>query len=1048
MLFDIFEGIEAFPAIDAAQVYYDMEILHATAQQVEALDLRLEELATNLSQSDKEALNNALVTAFAPVQTAFDDATSFADHALRTRDGMVAYVNNFFESAVSAFAGITGISTAVDLVIFSFDTIGDLLAEDQPVATVLYEALANFVTDGINLSSDILSGAVSVDASFQRFESALDGLLDALDIVDGTLGDLEEKLTRDVPQISGLASLAEVAVQGLKLYRNFQEADALASARTLAQAPQAGEFFDAADKLVLLNRAEAIDDLIFAFGKFAPASVGPLKSAVMAVVDNFRDNFSVQPFIDLDDLRDDFAKVAPVYLTYYRQAEALATAYSENSGHLTTSGNDTIYGDDEAEFIRLGGGNDLVFGGRGNDDLRGESGRDDLRGEDGDDSLFGGSERDTIYGGEDNDDLRGEAGNDLLRGEAGNDTLYGGEGDDELFGDEGEDQLNGGLGQDQLRGGPDADLFVFDQMSLQDAKNGIIDTIADFRQGDGTQYDETERDSIALFGIIDAAILNGEALENLVKYERNQFDNKLRLFVDPDGTGSSETWVELAILEGVPSGADIDPVVEEGGTEQELDQTTPSAPGSFSVSPASTSVVEDNRSISFTISRRDDELSETVYVSTTFDRGSLNGNDYEGLENEPVTFAAGVKTRTISVNIREDSRDETPETFGFIVQSSPDQAASQYLASASFTILDDDSGGGTPSFTENDDEEWITPSGGNEAFDALGGDDLVVFDLRAWSSISSSVSGGLFRYFGDGDQVSVSNLERAFVIGSSDGDNITTGSGNDGIIGGNGDDNLNAGGGVDVVDAGRGDDTISGIGVGEIVAGGTGRDLVSFDASAATQDLSLNLGTGEGLGGSWTGIERVTGSLGEGNDTVVAGAQFERLLGGDGEDLLVLDYSNGFAGSTDVITSINLNLDNDSTRSGGNEYIYYTDSADEAQSYRTYFNQFERFDITGTDGNDNIRTKDGNDRIVAGDGDDYISAGGGADTLNGGAGDDFFEGVGFDDVIDGGTGRDLVRFDASAATQDLSLNLGTGEGLGGSWTGIERVTGSLGEGND
>lgn len=480
LLFDIFEGLEAFPAIDVAQVYRDMELLHATAQQVDALNLRLEGLDLSLPQSDKDALYAAIDSAFAPVQVALDDATSFADNALRTASGMAAYINNFFESAVSGFAGIVGISTAVDLVIFSADAIGDLLAEDEPIDTVLHDALVDFVTDGINLASDILSGSVTSDASYQRFEGALDRLLDFFDIVDGALGDLEKKLEA----VTGLAALGEVAVQSLKLYRNFQEADALASARALAQAPQANDFFDAADKLILLNRAEAIDDLIFAFGKFAPASVGPLKSAVSAVVDNFRENFSVQPFIDLDGLRDDFAKVAPTYLAFYRQAEALTTAYAENSGHLTTEGNDTVYGDDDGEFIRLGGGNDVAFGGGGNDDLRGEDGRDDLRGEGGNDDLFGGAESDTLYGGDNDDDLRGESGNDQLRGEADNDTLYGGDGEDELFGDGGNDNLIGEADNDDLDGGAGAsDVAIYQRSfagnyTITDLGNGRYEVTA------------------------------------------------------------------------------------------------------------------------------------------------------------------------------------------------------------------------------------------------------------------------------------------------------------------------------------------------------------------------------------------------------------------------------------------------------------------------------------------------------------------------------------------------------------------------------------------
>ncbi|WP_299207977.1 calcium-binding protein [uncultured Tateyamaria sp.] len=462
LLFGIFEGLEAFPEINVAQVYRDIEILHATGQSVDALNARLEALRPNLSQTDEDALSNALSEAFAPVQTALDDTASFGDNALRTGAGAAAYVNNFFEGAVSAFAGITGISTAVDLTLFAANTIGDLLVEGDPIDTVLCEALTEFVTGGINLASNILSGALSVDASYRLFEDALNRLMDALDILDGGLGDLEQKLTQEVPQITGLAALAEVALQALNLFRNFEDAEALVSARELAEAPQANDFFDAADKLILINRAEAIDDLVFAFGKFAPASVGPLKAAVTALVDNFRENFSVQPFIALDEMRDSFGEVANVYLSYCQQADALTTAYAENSGHLTTEGNDTIYGDDDGEFIRLGGGNDVAFGGGGNDDLRGEEGQDDLRGEGGNDNLFGGPGWDSLYGGNNDDDLRGEAGNDLLRGEADNDTLYGGSGEDQLFGDGGNDSLIGEADNDTLDGGDgSSDVAVY-----------------------------------------------------------------------------------------------------------------------------------------------------------------------------------------------------------------------------------------------------------------------------------------------------------------------------------------------------------------------------------------------------------------------------------------------------------------------------------------------------------------------------------------------------------------------------------------------------------
>ncbi len=62
-----------------------------------------------------------------------------------------------------------------------------------------------------------------------------------------------------------------------------------------------------------------------------------------------------------------------------------------------------------------------------------------------------------------------------------------------------------------------------------------------------------------------------------------------------------------------------------------------------------------------------------------------------------------------------------------------------------------------------------------------------------------------------------------------------------------------------------------------------------------TQDLTINLMTGEDAGGSWTGLEHVTGTLGSGNDDVTVGMQLLDLDGGGGVDHITLDYSGALA---------------------------------------------------------------------------------------------------------------------------------------------------------
>jgi Ca2+-binding RTX toxin-like protein len=104
------------------------------------------------------------------------------------------------------------------------------------------------------------------------------------------------------------------------------------------------------------------------------------------------------------------------------------------------SGNDVIYGNSAANFLRGGNGNDRIYGQGGADTLIGGNGNDLL-----DSDTLGAL--DTI-----GDRLDGRAGNDTLLGEAGDDTLDGGTGNDTLTGAGGNDTLIGGSGSDVLSG--------------------------------------------------------------------------------------------------------------------------------------------------------------------------------------------------------------------------------------------------------------------------------------------------------------------------------------------------------------------------------------------------------------------------------------------------------------------------------------------------------------------------------------------------------------------------------------------------------------------
>ncbi|MFC3183268.1 calcium-binding protein [Cypionkella sinensis] len=105
------------------------------------------------------------------------------------------------------------------------------------------------------------------------------------------------------------------------------------------------------------------------------------------------------------------------------------------------SGSDRLIGNDVANYIESGAGNDTVFGGNGND---------------------------TVYGSYGNDLISGDAGDDRIYSEWGSDTVTGGLGKDILFG--------GSL--DGVR-----DIFVFNNVSESGSGESLRDQIFDFASG-------------------------------------------------------------------------------------------------------------------------------------------------------------------------------------------------------------------------------------------------------------------------------------------------------------------------------------------------------------------------------------------------------------------------------------------------------------------------------------------------------------------------------------------------------------------------------------
>jgi len=145
-------------------------------------------------------------------------------------------------------------------------------------------------------------------------------------------------------------------------------------------------------------------------------------------------------------------------------------------------GNDTITGDESADWLFGGNGNDTINGGDGADYIEGNAGVDAVHGDDNADHILGGSSSDTSPGGgsaqsytlacDDGDNLYGDAGDDVMLGDNGliaadgTTTMSvsdpGTFGDDVMRGSSGQDQMYGELGSDTMTGDADQDYLLGD----------------------------------------------------------------------------------------------------------------------------------------------------------------------------------------------------------------------------------------------------------------------------------------------------------------------------------------------------------------------------------------------------------------------------------------------------------------------------------------------------------------------------------------------------------------------------------------------------------
>lgn len=194
-----------------------------------------------------------------------------------------------------------------------------------------------------------------------------------------------------------------------------------------------------------------------------------------------------------------------------------------------------------------------------------------------------------------------------------------------------------------------------------------------------------------------------------------------------------------------------------------------------------------------------------------------------------------------------------------------------------------------------------------------------------------------------------------------------------------------------------GDDDLTGSSLGDRILAGPGNDIV--DGRDGNDRIAGEDGNDQLNGGS--GADRISG--GEGDDQLSGGDDNDRLLGGDGDDFLDggagNDTANGGAGA-DLLYGdagndrLKGGIDDDTLDGGVGNDVLYGDAGDDL--------------LRGGDGNDRLRGNLGNDTVDGGAGRDRLYGGGGHDVLSGADGNDRLYGQSGHDTLLGGDGRDVL----------------------------------------
>jgi Ca2+-binding RTX toxin-like protein len=685
---------------------------------------------------------------------------------------------------------------------------------------------------------------------------------------------------------------------------------------------------------------------------------------------------------------------------------------------------DFLYGDDNANVINGGAGDDSVVGYLVNDTLDGGSGMDfvsyGLHGASQHVSLTLGAwdaknltsaqttvtvrndkgvviETDTIKNFENGD---GGQGNDILTGNAGDNSFYGGFGNDRLDGGAGDDVLYGNFGDDTFIGGAGSDYYVGNQGN--DAGQA----------GDKVDYSASKAGvSIQLtrygFGLASGGDAEGDKLDGINQLVGSNFNDVLR--------GDAGDDVMAVVLSGGGGDDIIQGASNVDGTNI-LDGGTNGAGGdtvdfSWAFGPVAIALsnVKDNLVLVGGGNGNGTQIKNFENIIGSDSGDDFTGNDATNIIDggdgadtmdggkgiDTVSFASvsaavtfglgtlntanGMVAGTGATNTAGNDFDirnfENIIGSAFDDKLSGNNGVNNIQGGAGKDTLSGFEGADTLLGGTGEDffEAGGVPGAGADTYDGGADIDTVSYDLESVGltvtlgkdGASATVSGGAGSNAANDKLISVEN-----VIGGSKADKLAGNNYANELSGGAGNDVVDGGVGDDILNGGDDDDLLIGGGGADQLNGQNGRDTANYALSSA--GVSVNLDTGAGKGGdaegdTYSGVENVTGS---GKDDLIVGDDSNEnwLDGGLGNDTI------SYAGSSNAIE---LNLGKQYTVSNG------------------VFGGINGEIVVGT-GGDKIANFE---NVIGTDGDDKITGNSAVNIIEGGKGADRLIGVGAGDIV-------------------------------------------------